>query len=520
MNNNESVKMIDLQVEKAKLLGSLLYFTEVFYKLWTGKSFVLSKPIGCESHFITYCRAFTKVLNEDPEYQYLMINAFPGSAKSTLLKMFIAWSLAHYPFSRFLYVSYAMELATEHTNDIKEIVSLGTYERIFGVKLNRAIRAKDHFETNSGGVVKAFGSSGGITGFDGGLPHAKSFSGAILLDDIHNVAEVYGDAPRERVIRNYKTAILSRQRNPKVPVIVVGHRLDERDLYGRLIEGDDGNNWNVITIPGLDPLDNAVYPEVYPKEKLIKMREKNPDLFYPQFQQHPRSPGSSIFEKEWFITLLREPDIIATLITVDTAETDKDWNDATVFSFFGIYKIELQGADTGMYGLHWLECSHDHIQPKDLENRFLQFYSMCLRYKVPPTLAAIEKKSTGVTLLSVLEGFPGLQIVEIERTKASGSKTKRFLEMQPYAACHRITFPAYGRHVEACIKECCDLTKNDTHEHDDRADTLYDAIKIGLMDELIIKRIPNKIKTDKIIANMNQAYQKINQARSAAHGYR
>lgn len=514
-----NISMQDLQIEKAKLLGSFLYFVKKFYWLKHRREFIISKPSGCESHFVTFAKVFTKVLNCDPDYQYSMINAMPGSSKSEMLKMFVAWALAHFPFAKFLYISYNIELATEHTEDIKETISLPAYETMFGIKLNSSIRSKDHFETKDGGAVKAFGSNGGITGYDAGLPGVSGFSGAIIMDDIHKASEIYSDATRERIIKNYKTSILSRQRNPRVPILVGGQRLDQRDLYGRLIANDDGNKWNITKIQGLDPAGNAIYPEVYPKEKLLIMKEKNPDLYWPQIQQEPLNPGGTIFQRSWFHTLTTEPEMLATFITGDTAETDKNYNDPTVFSFWGLYKVVQMGIETDIYAVHWIDCWQMYIEPKDLKDKFLQFYSSCLRHKVQPTMAAIEKKSTGVTLLSTLEGFAGLQIVDIERTKASGSKTARFLEIQPIIETNRMTLPAYGRHTEECINECSLVTKNNTHTHDDRCDTLYDAVKIALLDELVLRRLPlNSSKNDKKVRDLSLAYKKINQARRNAYG--
>ena len=106
-------------------------------------------------------------------------------------------------------------------------------------------------------------------------------------------------------------------------------------------------------------------------------------------------------------------------------------------------------------------------------------------HKTKPRVAAIEKKSTGVTLLSILEDIRGLQLREVKRTKASGSKTDRFLEMQPIIASKLVSLPAYKKHTEPCIAQAIKITANDTHRWDDRIDTLYDACKIALIDKTL-----------------------------------
>jgi predicted phage terminase large subunit-like protein len=143
------------------------------------------------------------------------------------------------------------------------------------------------------------------------------------------------------------------------------------------------------------------------------------------------------------------------------------------------------GRLTGEYGIHWLDCAELRIEPKDLKDSFLDFWQDCSRHKIAPLLAAIEKKSTGVTLISTLQELRGIQIRNIERNRSSGSKTTRFLEIQQYVASKRISFTKGSRHAENCINHMSKITANDSHRHDDIADTLADAIKISLIDKSI-----------------------------------
>ena len=64
---------------------------------------------------------------------------------------------------------------------------------------------------------------------------------------------------------------------------------------------------------------------------------------------------------------------LQTFITADTAETNKSYNDATVFSFWGVYEIETMGRKTANIGLHWIDCAEMRIEPKDLRDAFLDF---------------------------------------------------------------------------------------------------------------------------------------------------
>lgn len=497
-----------------ELQGSLLEFTRVFYYLRTGRTFDLSQPIGRESHIITICRALMRVFNG--ECNRLIINVPPRYGKTELLIHFVAWAMANHPDSNFIYTSYSTSLATKQTQTIKQIMTSPHYRKLFGVDLKDDTQAKNNFETTKNGSVYAVGAGGTITGRGAGLHGVKRFGGAFIMDDMHKPSEVTSDTIREAVIDWYFNTAMSRANSADTPFIFIGQRLHEDDLPARLIKN---GSWEIISLPALDLAGNALNPEKHTPAQLLEMQELSPYVFAAQYQQNPQPAGGGIFKPEWFALLDEEPEILATVITADTAETAKDYNDATVFHFLGVYQLP-----TGVLALHSIDCREIRVEPKDLEAEFLDFYSDCTRHKVPPLVALIENKSTGVTLSSVLKTFRGLKIRQIERTKASGSKTARFLEMQPFIAAGLFSLPKEGKHTPVVLEHMRKITANDSHRHDDIADTIYDAIKVALIDKTlyIISQAQDARKA--ITSKLNQAVkQKVNalQGRSKLrHGNR
>lgn len=489
----------------SKLLSSFFLFNRFFYELRTKREFIISNPLHREPHVITICRELTDVfLLRTPR---LMINVPPGFAKSTLCQNFIAYCMAWYADCRFLYLSHSFDLAATHTHTIKKIMELKEYKDLFNVHLRRDQSAKDFFETTQGGAVAAFGSKGSIVGRDAGLPGLPRFSGCLLLDDMHKPDEVHSDTIREKVHKNYFETIETRLRGENVPVVFIGQRLHEDDLCAHLLNGADGMTWKHINLKALDDNGNALYPEVMPKSKLLTMQKKQPYVFSAQYQQSPVPAGGALFKSEWFDTLDIEPEILATFITLDGAETEKHFNDATAMSFFGLYQLKHENIDIDMYGLHWLDCWEEWVEPKDLEQLFLDFYTSCLRHPVKPTVSAIEKKSTGTTLLSLLKKRQGLSLIDVERSVADGSKTDRFIEMQPYIASRQITFPLYGKHNAKVIKHMSQITAANVHKRDDIADTCQIAIDIALIRKLIIRQSAVSTKeTDDRVKRVMQSF--------------
>jgi predicted phage terminase large subunit-like protein len=511
--------MIDIEKEElaALLKGSLFEFSRTFYPLLTGRDFILSNPLGREPHIITICRALSRAARLEIPSNRLLISVPPGHGKSTMMVMWVAWTLANYPDSKYLYISYSSSLAAKHTETIKRIISLSHYRYLFDVSIRHDSRGKEFFQTTAGGAVAAFGSSGSIVGTDGGLPGLDRFSGAIILDDMLKVDEAHSETIRSSIISNYRETIQQRARGINVPFISIGQRVHEADLSAYLLSGDDGYEWEHVKLQSIDAAGNALYPEAFPLEMLRIKQERDPYVFSSQMQQEPVPSGGALFKPDWFVQLDFEPEIIKTFITADTAETSKSHNDATVFSFWGIYEIETMGRKTGEMGLHWLDCWEMRIEPKDLKDSFLDFWQDCMIHKVPPLMAAIEKKSTGVTLLSVIKEMRGMQVRDIERNRNSGSKTARFLACQPYVAARRISLPSFGKHTDACINHMAKITANDTHRHDDVADTLADAIKIALIDKTLIQNTINKIDYNQMANSLTHKSNKVDRLKGLAY---
>lgn len=466
---------------KYRLLTDFLFFIKTFFPLVTGREFLISKPVNRESHFITITRELT--LAAKLEILSILCNVPPGSGKSTICAMWVAWTMARWPNSQYLYVSYGKLLATKHTEFTRRIIQHPEYKRIFGVEIRHDSKAKDHFQTTQGGSVKAFGSSGAITGQDAGLPNCDHFTGAIILDDMHKPDEVHSDTIRQTVIDNYRETILQRPRGPNVPIIFIGQRLHEDDLPAYMLSGKDERTWKPIVLKGIDDNGNALYPEVNSLASLLDKQEKNPYVFASQYQQNPIPAGGALFKDHYFLKLPEEPELICTFITADTAETAKSYNDASVFSFWGLYYVKETSRTSNRLALHWLDCVELRVEAKDLKDEFMSFYGDCMTHKNQPLFAAIEKKSTGVTLISVLSDMRGLEIREVKRTKISGSKATRYLEMQPMLASKLVTFTEGARHANMCITHMMKITANDTHRWDDICDTCYDAVKIALIDK-------------------------------------
>jgi hypothetical protein len=75
-----------------------------------------------------------------------------------------------------------------------------------------------------------------------------------------------------------------------------------------------------------------------------------------------------------------------------------------------------------------------------------------------------------------------------------------------------VSLGRYARHKDMCIEHCSKITANDTHAHDDIADTLYDAIKIGLIEKILTNQIVQHT-TKNILTKAMSSYRTITHAK-------
>lgn len=495
-------KKTDLMLPIKSELKDFLTFVKYFYLCRTGREYKISNPICREPHQITFSNQVPRIINH--ETNRILLRTPPRYGKTEFANHLIAYCIAYYPGSNYIYVSYSADLAVKQTKTIRSIISLPQFQKIFGVELDKDSQASNDWMTNTGCRVLGAGAGGSITGSGAGIRFSDEFGGLIVLDDLHKPIEVTHEKSRQEIKDWYSNTLLTRLNNPaKTPILGLAQALHEDDVFENLMKiGSeqepqtvlDTYKWDVIFLQGLDDAKNALDPEMHTVEKHLQMQKEQPYTWWAQYQQKPQPAGGSIFKSDWFKFLDEDPKIITTFLTLDTAETAKSWNDATVFSFWGLYKIMFGELQTDIYALHWLDCLEIRVEPKDLQSRFEQFYLNCCRYPVSPSVVGIEKKSTGATILSVLSDFPGIRVVDtidyrfdptLKQSLKRCSKIDRFLNCQQYVSKKLISFTTGMKHANMCIDHLTKITANDSHAFDDIADTMADAVYMSLVTNFV-----------------------------------
>lgn len=514
-----------LEELRIKLLGNFLLFVQFFYpETHGGRKFELSQPISRESHFVTVSRELTRAFLH--QIQPIVINIPVRHGKSELLTSYVAWCLAHYPDCQFIYASVTKTLAVKQLAKIRSILRCKKYGELFPWSVIDA-RAKDtesYFLTKGKGEVFGVGAGGDIIGSGAGLKSVDRFGGALIIDDLHKASEVFSDTIRDKDCEWFKNDAAGRLNNKSTtPIICLCQRLHEDDLAGRLLDTSldgrskyDGQYWERIIIPGLDGNGNALWEQYYSADVMRREKETSPYYFNAQIQQNPVPAGGSLYKKSWFLLRPTPENINFTFVTVDTAETEKTYNDASVFSHWGYYKDIASATEA----LHVLRCDEVRLEPHELEQAFMQFLYSSIKKRAElgvtsQFVVGIEKKNVGVTLLSKLKNFQGITLVEIERSNnisdvgtayLSGNKMHRFIASQPFIANKQISLCPEDDHTEMFIEHMSRITANNTHAHDDIADTCSDAIYMTFIERMISMWTDDNRDDHKLITGYQAGY--------------
>ena len=163
----------------------------------------------------------------DGRIKRLGIAIAPGFGKSTFASVaFPAWMWTRTPSWRPICASHAHSLAIHIAGRARRVIESDWYRESFDVRLTG--ERTDAFENQFGGKRFSMGVGGALTGIrgDGGI-----------IDDAINAIDAYSDHVLRATGDWYDQAFSNRfDRGDEAAIVVIGQRLAEEDLLGRLFE--------------------------------------------------------------------------------------------------------------------------------------------------------------------------------------------------------------------------------------------------------------------------------------------
>lgn len=234
----------------------------------------------------------------DGENDRLLLFLPPGSAKSTYASiLFPAWYLARKMTAAIIAASHTAMLAENFSRRVRATVR----DHSITLGVNVASEAVELWSTTEGGQYRAVGVGGAITGFRADC--------AICDDLVKSRANADSETYREHTWDWWQNDLTTRLK-PGAPVVCIGTRWHQDDIYGRLLERQPGQ-WRVLSIPAIadspnDPLGRrpgeALWADDaygYAADLAVKKRSLDGRTFSALFQQNPVPDSGDYFRAEW-----------------------------------------------------------------------------------------------------------------------------------------------------------------------------------------------------------------------------
>lgn len=434
------------------------------------------------------------------------INVPPRSGKTTLAKYFIAYSLAVNPRCNFIYTSFSQSLLNDISRELSGILQHPIFQAMYDsntIEENVESKPIDEFwkeylkeshgkasyssrkiTTKEGGTTLFASIGSAITGFGAGIRGAIKFSGGLFVDDANKPADIRSQTMRAKVKSYFEETLLSRLNDSSVPIVNIQQRLHLEDLSGFL---EKIYNFSVLKRPLL--VDGICQlPSQYSQDRIAEI-QKNEFMFSAQYQQSPTLEGGNLFKLE-AIRELKRADMPQKFdwrfITGDLAYKDKESNDFSVFSYWGVISEKI--GDRIRNHLYLIDVMRKRINAVDIDKWIEQWIASKISYGF--RYIWIEDKSHGIYLNQLYrrKGWPVPNEEMIKDTLPR--ETDKVMRANNIIPCLDNVAP----NLTFCtdIVDYSDLKEEiisfPSVNHDDFTDTVIDAVKIGLFaDDAVAK---------------------------------
>lgn len=404
---------------------------------------------------------------ERGECKRLILNMPPRRGKSIhSSQYFPAWFLGRNPSKSVIGAAHTAGLANEFSRKVRRIVT--SAENPFGLKVMGDEGAVVQWGVEGGGGYLAAGVGTGISGRGSHL---------LLVDDpIKSREQAFSKTYRERVWEWFQFDAMTRLAADGA-VILTLTRWHDDDIVGRALRDMEqgGDQWEVLSFPevaeagmpdalGREPGD-VLWPGRFPLEATRSVRETQPHVWFPLYQQQPTAADGTLFTAGMFDERSRFrydelPQFERVGQFVDSAFKDDVAADYSVIATWGMTENEL-----------WLlDIWRQRVQYPDLLTAIKDQYAKWAAWDVE---VWIENKASGQSAIQSLRRSTLIPVQEYE--PGQQNKVSRAQDATRFFRAGRIRIPLSAPWVADWVAEHLRFPAGD---NDDQVDTTSMAMAI------------------------------------------
>jgi predicted phage terminase large subunit-like protein len=414
------------------------------------------------------------------QIQNLLVSMPPRHMKSLTCSVFFpAWEWTTRPWLRYLYASYAAELAERDGVKCRTIFRSRWWQERWGTRWKLIKDEEKKLENDLHGVRISTGVGGGATGEGGDR---------LIVDDAHKIEQAESDVERKSVLDWWDGTMASRADEPATVVrIIFGQRTHQGDLLGHLIAQ---GGWEHLDIPEeYDPPKLVVVagratgekpttvlgwsdPRTEPGELLwpkrvgpaavAQLKKMGAYRYNALYQQKPSPPGGGIYQRTWWRFYDGPPEEKAKDCETVIQSWDMAFKDVESGSRVCGLVMGTKGARA-----YLLDRACDHW---DFIKTCQQFVLLSLKWP-EAILKIVEAKANGPAVISALsQKVPGILGIEVK-----GSKEARAQATSPVCEAGNVFLPRkeYAPWVEEFVEELANFPKG---RYNDNVDAFSQAM--------------------------------------------
>lgn len=385
----------------------------------------------------------------------LLINMPPRHGKSEYIsKYFTSWFLINYPNKRVILTSYNASFASTWGRKCRSLID--TYGHLKGTALSSSSKAGHRFSMNGyNDSLTTAGAGGTMSGLGADI--------LIIDDPVKNAADAHSQSLSGSSWDWFNSTAYTRI-EPNGSIIIIQTRWTMNDLSGRILE-NDRDNWEVLTIKGIAEENDILgreegeplWADRYDINKLNEIKKQIGSYWFSAlYQQTPIASEYQIIKPEWWRYYTELPKIEYKFQSWDTAFKNKQENDYSVCTTWGL----------GEKGFYLIDCWRHKVIYPDLERQVKLQYD-----KHKPNLVGIEDAASGQSLIQNLQRNTMLPIKAIP---VSGKdKQVRANLCSPLFEIGRVFLPDNASFNADIVNECAEFPHS---AHDDIVDSITQAL--------------------------------------------
>lgn len=394
----------------------------------------------------------------------LIVNMPPRHTKSEFASYLLpAWYLGKFPNRKIIQTSNTAELAVGFGRKVRNLVGSEQYAKIFpDVTLKSDSKAAGRWGTNHDGSYFAIGVGGTVTGKGADLliiddPHSEQEAAiAATNPEVYDkVYEWYSSGPRQRL-------------QPGGAIVIIMTRWSKRDLVGKIIKSSierDGEEWEVIEFPAILPSGNSLWPEFWPINELLALKNELPvSKWNAQYMQTPTSEEGAMVKREWWKIWEKETPPMCEFViqSWDTAYTKNERSDYSACTTWGVFYLNENPEDPNII---LLDAVKERLEFPELKAKALEMYK-----EWEPDAFIIEAKAAGSPLIYELRRM-GIPVSEFTPTRGN-DKIARMNSVTDLFASGKVWAPD-RRWADEVMEEMAAFPNS---EHDDLVDSSTQAL--------------------------------------------